>query len=1232
MAQNYTRQSSFADGDTITAALFNNEFNQVVNAFSYSASSDSSTGHKHDGTAGQGGNIPQIGDIDFLNKIVVDNTNNRWGFYVQVSSGTVEQLRIQDGAIVPVTDDDIDLGTSSLEFKDLFLDGTAHIDTLDVDVNATVAGTLGVTGATTLSSTLGVTGATTLSSTLGVTGAITGSSTLQATTITATTAFVPDASDGASLGTSALEFSDLFLADGAVINFGADQDVSLTHVADTGLLLNSTMALQFNDASQYINAPSATVLDINATDEIELNATLVDVNANLDVSGTVTATGTSVFASLDISGDIDVDGTTNLDVVDIDGAVNIAAATTIATDNKIQFRDTAIYVNSSTDGQLDIVADTEVQIAATTVDINGAVDISGNLDVGGNLVVTGTTTFNGGTLTMGDAATDNVVFGADINSNIIPNTDDTYDLGSSSQEWRNLYIDGTANIDSLVADTADINGGTVDGVTIGGSSAGDITYANLSDGTITITAFVDEDDMSSDSATLVPTQQSVKAYVDSQVGTVDTLSEILANGNTTGSTDIAVDSAQKVQFRDAAIYLNSSVDGQLDIVADTEIQIAATTVDLNGNLDVSGTALVAGVLTTTAATVFNGGFASNADSTLGTDKKVQFRDAAIYINSSVDGQLDIVADTEIQIAATTIDINGAINASGEIIAASLDISGDIDVDGTTNLDVVDIDGAVDMASTLGVTGVLTTTAATVFNGGFASNAASTITTADNLDTLSLISTDADSDVGPIIRLWRNSSSPADNDGIGAILFSGEDSADAKTDYASIESFALDVTNGTEDGELTLYTVLAGAKVNRLDFNSTETIFNSPGADLDFRVESDTYTHALFVQGSDGNVGIGVTPTEKLDISQSVNNSVITKVTNTNSGDLASARVEIYNDNSSFGQLTTYSSGFDFNVLGSNAANWTFLGTSGSNSNGLKIGTLTADPVVFGTSDLERMRILADGSVVQGNTVSLVASNYSNQAGAAWHKPDGHYEIATTSDVAPLQIGKNNANNGSLLVFRKQSDVVGSIGSRSDVVSHIILDPRSGGAGLTAAGASLFPTNNAGTVSDGAIDLGYSVGGTNYRFKDLHLSGGVYLGGSVAANLLDDYEEGDWTPAFANIGTGTYTHQVGRYTKVGNLVTASVHIDINVLGTASGSLDITNLPFTASAVSNNYGSASSIHAQNFTTAAEGLNVLINPNTAVANVFSGSGATSGAVNVTHAVMGTGNFLCTLVYFAA
>ena len=74
--------------------------------------------------------------------------------------------------------------------------------------------------------------------------------------------------------------------DGATISFGGNDEVSLTHVHDTGLLLNGTMQLQFNDASQNIQAPSAAILDINATDEIELNATLADVNANLDVSGT----------------------------------------------------------------------------------------------------------------------------------------------------------------------------------------------------------------------------------------------------------------------------------------------------------------------------------------------------------------------------------------------------------------------------------------------------------------------------------------------------------------------------------------------------------------------------------------------------------------------------------------------------------------------------------------------------------------------------------------------------------------------------------------------------------------------------------------------------------------------------------------------------------------------------------------------------------------------------------
>ena len=135
-----------SDGDTITAALFNNEYNQLVNAFAYSSSAAGSTGHRHDGTAGHGGNIHTIGDLDFLNKIAV--SGNTWGVFVEVSSAAVEQIRIQDGAIVPVTDNDIDLGTSSLEFKDAYFDGTVTSDAFAGPLTGNVTGNASGTAAT----------------------------------------------------------------------------------------------------------------------------------------------------------------------------------------------------------------------------------------------------------------------------------------------------------------------------------------------------------------------------------------------------------------------------------------------------------------------------------------------------------------------------------------------------------------------------------------------------------------------------------------------------------------------------------------------------------------------------------------------------------------------------------------------------------------------------------------------------------------------------------------------------------------------------------------------------------------------------------------------------------------------------------------------------------------------------------------------------------------------------
>ena len=154
-----------------------------------------------------------------------------------------------------------------------------------------------------------------------------------------------------------------------------------------------------------------------------------------------------------ILGDMDVGGVTNLDVVDIDGAVNISAATTIATNNKIQFRDAAIYLNSSADGQLDIVADTEIQIAATTVDLNGALDVSG--------AITGTTA----SFTRLDINATNTQLKGDL----FANTDGAFDIGASgANRPRNLYLSNSIS----AADITTTGTATATGVIVGNSNIG----------------------------------------------------------------------------------------------------------------------------------------------------------------------------------------------------------------------------------------------------------------------------------------------------------------------------------------------------------------------------------------------------------------------------------------------------------------------------------------------------------------------------------------------------------------------------------------------------------------------------------------------------------------------------------------------------------------------------------------------------------------------------------------
>ena len=318
----------------------------------------------------------------------------------------------------------------------------------------------------------------------------------------------------------------------------------------------------------------------------------------------------------------------------------------LSTTEKLQFRDTAVYINSSADGQLDLVADTEIQIAATTVDINGAVDISGNLGVGGNLTVTGTTTFNGGTLTLGDADTDNIVFGGEVDSDIIPDDDGAFDLGSSSKEWKDLFIDGTANIDSLVADTADINGGTIDGAVIGGASAAAITGT-----AITGTSFV-------------------IGSADISEAELETIDGITA-GTVAASKAVVVDSN-----KDATGFRNITITGELD----------AATLDVSGDVDIDGT-LEADAITVNGVTL-----AETISDTVGAMVTSNTESGIAVAYDDADNTLDFTVGTLNQDttgSAATLTTPRAIAVAGDVTGtANFDGSAGISITTTLATDAI----------------------------------------------------------------------------------------------------------------------------------------------------------------------------------------------------------------------------------------------------------------------------------------------------------------------------------------------------------------------------------------------------------------------------------------------------------------------------------------------------------------------------------------------------------------
>jgi hypothetical protein len=225
------------------------------------------------------------------------------------------------------------------------------------------------------------------------------------------------------------------------------------------------------------------------------------------------------------------------------------------------------------------------------------------------------------------------------------------------------------------------------------------------------------------------------------------------------------------------------------------------------------------------------------------DVKVVYLDGAGSGAAVVDAFASLsVVDLKVQDDLTVTDdvsIGGAL-----VLTGNADFNGDLDVDGTTNLDVVDIDGAVDMASTLQVDGAIT------------SSAGATITTADNTNQLTLVSTDADAAVGPVLDLYRNSGSPADDDFLGKINFRGRNDNSQDVDYGFLSYFISDASDGTEDAFMQMGLMIGGSATLMLEASPTEIAFNQSGSGQNFRVETSATTHALFVDNSNNHVNIG----------------------------------------------------------------------------------------------------------------------------------------------------------------------------------------------------------------------------------------------------------------------------------------------------------------------------------------------------------------------------------------
>ena len=422
------------------------------------------------------------------------------------TSDTVTVTGRFDSDLVPSTDGARDLGTSTLEWKDLFLDGTAHIDTLDVDANA------GIVGNATVGGTLGVTGESTLAS-----------------------AKVSDLTDGrvVTAGTDgALEDSANLTFNGSKLTVTGNAQVTSDLDVDGGMNVSggeSTMS-----SATVSDLTSGRVVLAGTAGAIEDSGNLTFNGSLLNVTGAVTASGT-----LTANGDVDL-GNASSDTITATGRFD---------SDLVPAADGTSDLGTSDSEWQDLFIDGTAKIDTLTVDENAGIT--------GNLTVTGNSTFNGN-IDLGDATSDTITATGRFDSDLVPSTDGARDLGSSSLEWKDLFLDGTAHVDTL---DVDANAGIIGNATVGGtlgvtgeSTLASATVSDLTAGRVVLagTAGAIED---SGNLTFNGSLLNVTGAVTSS-GAVNIDDDTQSTSNTTGA--LIVDGG-------VGIAKNAHIGGTLDV-------------------------------------------------------------------------------------------------------------------------------------------------------------------------------------------------------------------------------------------------------------------------------------------------------------------------------------------------------------------------------------------------------------------------------------------------------------------------------------------------------------------------------------------------------------------------------------------------------------------------------------------------------------------------------------------